>query len=373
MKTILVVGSEDLADHLASYPFFFQLKKANPKSRVIVACEARLRAAQYSSLVDEVITLPALQQAGVLSTLRQLESWVQRLRDAHRPGILDEAITLRDDFSSAWVLSRLGYRTRIGVFTDWRSWLLTDGALRDDAHARHRQDELLALVDRNESNPSRRFWSEPAENPLDPPISGDLDRFDWRSSWKDTLQIRRPHGAYWILAPGCEDETRQWQAERYLELARKVHARTGLTGVVVGSPKDAPLAARLCGDSDAQLVDFVAQGDLAATAELMENAQFAVTGDSPYGFLSALVGKFTQIAWGARDPRVHHPQGPSRLQLSFQPVDCWPCNARVCSQVGDRRLRCVRDLSVDAVYVDLIKGLEKYHPELLLKSSLAGD
>jgi ADP-heptose:LPS heptosyltransferase len=331
MNRILVLAAESPDEHLLTYPFFHQLREVHANSRIEVACSPPLRKLQFMDRVDEVRVHPEIRASGegLWSRLIAAEQLGRRLRGLQVTW--DMGVSLRDDPGSTWVLKRAGVR-RVHAF----------------------RDRTL------EAYGAASFWPTPPENSLDEPTPGQVTQFDWKRSWPDLRQLEPPRDAYWVLAPGAADDSRQWPVERFLELSRTLRERTGLKGVVVGGPRDAPLAARLCADADTGLQNCAAQAEVPAQSRLLQGAAFVVSNDSEYANLAVLCGAPTHVIWGARDGSRYHPRGPGRLRMLMQPVSCWPCNERRCVIPGERHLQCLRQISVASVVDDIIEVWNRY-------------
>ncbi len=218
---------------------------------------------------------------------------------------------------------------------------------------------LLADAEGGTAPEVRGFWGTPPDNELDPWIAGELERFPADSAWPEARTIEPPEGDYWVLAPGATADSRRWSESQFAALARKVAAETGWTGVIVGGPKEAPLAARLREDRAAKLKDWTARGPVSGLHRLFSGARFTVTNESGLAHVASLCGSPVQIVCGAADPRRTRPIGPGRVQVTVNAVECWPCEKNVCSQQGDRYLQCLKGIHERDVWDEISKGLLK--------------
>ena len=146
---------------------------------------------------------------------------------------------------------------------------------------------------------------------------------------------------------------KDWPVESFTELARRMAVELGRTVLVVCGPSERATAQRIVADAaHPQVVSLAAEApSLGLTKAAIRHADLLVTTDSgPRHFATAfdvpaitLFGP-THIAWSETfHPRAVH------LQL---PVDCGPCQQRSCP-LGHHR--CMRDLSVDAVFGEVAR------------------
>lgn len=150
-----------------------------------------------------------------------------------------------------------------------------------------------------------------------------------------------------LLVPSTRWETKRWPAERFGQLASKLRATHGLSGVLVGGADDAPLGRRAANASNGAAVDLCGKTTLRELAALVAAARVVVTADSTPMHMAAAFGRPLVALFGPTNPARTGPFGrPSdvvRLDLPCSP--CYLRHARQCPY----SLRCMNDLSVDAV------------------------
>jgi len=340
MTRVLVLSPEGADEHLAALPFFLELRATQADSRITLACPSSVRMFHFKGLVDEVLAIPAAPgpDASLWEVFLAAHELGARLGAG---GPWDSCISLSGRPLLTWTAWRAGIRE-----------------IRRSAPG----DPLVVG--------GAGFWSLPPENPLDEPMVGRYASVDWKQVWGDIRQAAVPAGPYWVLAPGAVSETRQWPVERHMELARLIHARTGLPGFVLGLPRDAPIAVRICADPETGLQDLTARHDLTQLTELLSGSEFVVSNDSEVATLALLCGAQTHVIWGGRDQSVYHPRGPGRLQLILEPVNCWPCDAVHCAVSGEQKLQCLRRIDPGKVAEAVLAVHAKYkdtrrpgHPE----------
>lgn len=355
-KNILVRAPNWIGDQVIALPFYYYLRKAYPRARIVSACSFWVESLQFRDLVDEVIVLPKLTRKGWLPRIELQESCAKELK---KRGPWDLGIALPNSFSSAWQFFRAGVEGRRGYSTDSRGFLLNQKISWKSQATRHRGDDYLELLPeevrvRLQVRPAIEFWGRLPENDLDQGIPGVLEGFDAQRAWPDTLPLEAPESDFWVLAPGSTAEARRWPAERFLSLARRIAEETGWIGVIVGGAAESKLAAQLAGGP---LLDYTAKGSVSGLWRLFRQAKFTVANDSGLAHVAALCGCPVQVVWGAGDPKKTRPLGPGPVQLAVNAVDCWPCERNFCDRTDERRLDCLGGISVEAVWKEIQSGI----------------
>jgi ADP-heptose:LPS heptosyltransferase len=374
MKALLILAGEDPCDFLDALPLFHGLREKVSATAIWVAGPHLIQPLVFGSLVDSFIHLPAKpRKASWLEQLRWAEACVARIRASAPLVSWSDTFALKSISSWApWIQWRIGSLNRHGWADEFLTFTLNGSRISEKVYHQQKFAQTYWELASGGSPVRKRFWAEPSRDPLDPPVAGELGPFPVDRLWPRRGRLSAPVKDYWVLAPGAAEESRQWPWERYLALAREVHARTGLPGVLIGTPQDALQAQRVCSDESSGLLNCVAQGDWVDYSDLLANSRFVISGDSPFARIALYLGRYTHIVWGARDPKWAAPSGSGRLQISFYPAACWPCSLQVCPQLGEQKLRCLRDLSVQTVQSDLFAGLSRYLPEVLGSVGAAG-
>lgn len=349
---ILVRAPNWIGDQIQAYPFFHELRARYPKAEIVSVCVGWVDSIQFRRQVDRVHVLPRVDGLSRWQKLRVLEAEARSLR---AEGAWDLGIALPNSFSSAWLLYRAGCQKRRGYAFEGRGILLNDSRDWSEAEQWARGQAYLELsADRGQKAVRLEdFYPKLPENDLDEPIPGRVNEFRALEEWNPEETIEPGSGDYWVLAPGSQAEARRWPVEYFTVLARRIADATGLKGVVVGGPAEAPLAARLCADPASRLADRCAQVPLPGLWKLFRGARFCVSNDSGLAHLSALMGCSTFVAWGAGDPRHTRPHGPGRVDLMLNPVECWPCERNTCFQPPEAQLQCLKGIRPDSVYEEI--------------------
>jgi heptosyltransferase-2 len=359
-RTILVRAPNWIGDQVLAFPFFYYLRRAYPEAKITAVCVPWVADIQFRTLVDEIVPLVKPRPgSNFFEKFRHLDL------ESKRVGALadwDLGISMPNSFSAAWLLYRAGAKRRRGFASEGRGFLLNEKIPMPDERfgIHHRAQAYIDLLP-EKARPKREireFWGVLPENELDEPLPGELAGFDAARFWPGP-RIAKPKGLYWILAPGATADSRRWPLDYFIGLARKVSEATNLTGVIIGGPKEAPLAERLCQFEELRLVDYTARGPIPGLTDLFAGAEFTVTNESGLAHVASFCGSFTQIVCGAADPRRTKPTGPGIVQVSLNAVECWPCERNVCSQAPDKQIQCLKGIKPETVWEEIRRGLRK--------------
>ena len=357
-KSILVRSPNWIGDQVLAFPFFYYLRKKFPDAHIASVCVSWTESIQYKTLIDEVIILEKNIDQSFLKKFKHLDSQALKIKAKRN---WDLAISLPNSFSAAWLLYRTGANLRRGYDSEGRGLLLNDKIIVPDEQfqVQHRADSYLSLLpDQLKTKSAQKFWGEIPENDLDEPIPGELPFFNESVFWPEN-QLTYDRSPYWILAPGATADSRRWPMEYFIALSKMIYQKTKLKGLVVGGPKEAPLAERLCADDDLGLVDFTARGPVSSLVQLFRNSKFTVCNESGLAHVASLSGTFTQIVCGAADPRRTKPIGPGQVQVSLNAVECWPCEKNICSQPLDKKIQCLKGIKPEIVWEEIQRGLRQ--------------
>ncbi len=355
MKKILVRAPNWIGDQILAFPFFYHLRRAYPDAQITSICVEWVRDLQFRSQVDDVFVLPVPAENTLHEKFKILEIAARALREQ---GPWDLAISLPNSFSAAWLLWRSRAVRRRGYRVDGRGIFLNQGLRWNSSPDRHRAQAYVDLLPETlrPARPIREFWGVPPENDLDPEISGELESFDLEKEWLGVAPIEPPSHPYWILAPGSKAESRRWPLSSYSRLVKLVFEQTGWIGRVIGSQEDRPLAEHLCEENPGKVENHTGNSAVTALWKLFRNTQFTVTNESGLAHVASICGSFVQVVCGAADPRRTRPLGPGRVQVTVNPVECWPCERNRCFQPSPQTLQCLKGIDPDSVWAEIQRG-----------------
>lgn len=272
--------------------------------------------------------------------------FVQQLR-AER---CDTALLLPNSLRSACMAWMSGARRRIGFARDFRRWLLTDAVAPHSKSIPHPAiDEYLRLA--------QKLGCRTLSRQMTLGVS-DVAQSQWNQFWNSVPQSIRDRGFVALNSGGAFGPAKNWPRESFTSLAQRIVDELGKAVVVVCGPAEQDDARWIVEQSQRDSVITIADQPLSIslTKAAIRAADLLVTTDSgPRHFAAAfdvpvitLFGP-THIAWSETfyDRGLH-------LQI---PVDCGPCQQRVCPQSHHR---CMRELSVETVFQAVQQKLTRY-------------
>ena len=321
---------------------------------------------QFRNLVDSVHrVLPQPDRPGLRDRFETAEGLAAReLKDK---GPWDVGYCLPNSLSSAWIQFRAGVKERRGYAADGRGILLKPGLSWEKRRSVHRSGGFTWAFCRPSFQPKKpvrassgacrpkTIWTPGCAESwtgLSPP----------RPAWPDAPKVIEPppeaKGAYWVLAPGSQAESRRWPVESFASLAREILAARGWRGVIVGGSSETRVAMQLTADRSLGLIDMTAQGSVTSNWKIFEQAKFTVSNDSGLAHVAALCGSPVQVVWGAGDPKRTEALGPGRVRVIFNPIEsAGPCERNTCALSEGRKIECLRGIQPDAVWKEILSGI----------------
>jgi ADP-heptose:LPS heptosyltransferase len=148
-----------------------------------------------------------------------------------------------------------------------------------------------------------------------------------------------------VLAPGCK--TGEMAAKRwpyFPELAERI-----ADVAIVGTQDDLPDR-----PFPAHCRSFIGRLSLKETAELLAGAGLAVGNDSGLSHVAAAVGTPTLMIFGPTSAAVLG-SFPPHVKIARSGLACEPCWTTARLEACGRRIDCLKQLSVDAVWAEIVR------------------
>lgn len=291
---------------------------------------------------DEIVSYTKRPQVGECSAgevVRQLRS--ERL---------DKILLLTNSFRTALMAWRAGGRERIGYRGDLRGLLLTKRyTVPKDAMTGLPLPTVdayleLALHIGCAQEPPRLELSTTA-----------ADEAAADAVWQ---RLRLPTGDKVVVfnTGGAFGSAKNWPAEHFAALARRIAAEWNLSVLVNCGPKERDTAREIVSLArDLRVTSLADEADLpiGLTKACIRRSRLLVTTDSGPRYLGIAFERPVVTLFGPTDPRLvqTHYERETCLALG---LDCQPCMKRVCP-LGHHR--CMRDMPVEMVYAAAAKYL----------------
>jgi len=160
-----------------------------------------------------------------------------------------------------------------------------------------------------------------------------------------------------LNSSGAYGRAKLWPDEYFSELARRISGELGYDSLVICGPRERERASRIASRADHARVMSLAGYDLSLglTKACLKRCRMLVTTDSGPRHFAAAFGKPVVTLFGPTHQEWSntHYERDRGLQVA---VDCGPCQERECP-LGHHR--CMRDLSVDMVWAEVRRLIER--------------
>jgi len=282
-----------------SIPAVKAIKRGRPDTHVTILTPAKLS--------DLWRTVPEVDQVQSIEPGENVFAVARNLR-----GRFDAAVVLPNSFRTAFEPWLAGIPRRVGYPGHRRAWLLNQ-VLRPkkskNSKARpplHHAEHYLALAEFIGATPA-----------IAQPLAAETARV---SSSRVRLGI----------CPGAEyGPAKRWLPERFAEVLRTVHERTGCEWVVFGVEKDRAVVDEIIRESGVSCIDLVGKTSLAELIEELRRCTLLLTNDTGTMHLAASLGVPVVAIFGSTEPALTGPVGSGHTVLRHH-VECSPCFLRDC-------------------------------------------
>ncbi len=309
---VLLLRLERIGDLLMTLPAIVDLRRQLPGAEIdLIVGSWNAAIARALPGISRVITLDAawLAREGGGLGLPALAAASRAWRARH----YDVAINFEPDVRSNLLLAMAGARWTAGYASGGGGALL-DVALDYDV-AQHSADNARRLVARTLGHTGELAPATPAA--LDLP-AGARD---------EAARIVAGAGSplVGVHASGGR-AVKQWPAERFGDVARRLIADRNATIVLTGSAADRPLVAAVRERLPAgRVIDVAGTLDLPALGALLGRLDLFVTGDTGPMHLAHAAGTPVVAIFGPSAPARYAPRGPLDRVVRIE-LPCSPCN-----------------------------------------------
>lgn len=307
---IVVRAPNWAGDVVMATPGFRALRAAHPRARIAVQIRPALAALLAGApWFDEVLPLASYHR-GAAALLREGFS----LRRGPR---FDLGLCLPDSFSAALLLRCAGVRRVVGYATQGRAALL-DVAVRPPVGWIARERHVLGLVEAI-GCPAQGTALELFVTPHEEEIAA-------------SLLARHgigPDERIAAIAPGASYGTSKlWSAASFATVGDAL-AAAGARVVVIGSPEEAALAARVAEAMQAPAAVLAGALDLGASKALLRRARVLVCNDAGARHVAVAFGVPAVVAFGPTSLAKTN-LNLERVRALAADVACRPCYHRHC-------------------------------------------
>lgn len=329
-----------LGDVVLCTPALSALRAARP--------DLRLHALVKASVGMAVEGLPGLESVETLPGTSARQTW-GAARSLRREKF-DAAIVFPKGFREALLARLAGIPVRAGLDTDRRALLLSHPVpfTKEDWNRHHAVQFAKVLSP---------FGIALKEEGLSFPLS-EAHRREAEEALRASGLEGAPIAAFHVTA---SKSPRAWHAQRFAEVARRLHEEAHLRPVLLGAASDRPVHncfRAFC----PQAVDLAGKVSFPGSAALMQRAALFVGSDSGPMHVAAAVGARVVAVFGPGAPRKTAPYLPrERYRVVYAALPCSPCRQAFweeCQPFSSGKPPCLEGISVDAVLsacLDLLK------------------
>jgi ADP-heptose:LPS heptosyltransferase len=293
-----------------------------------------------------LLTSPShLKLADLMPTVQQIWTWDTR---AGWGQFLSLAARLRKE----------RYAAVVNLHPSIKSWLLTQLVLPKAQAVYHKQklrkkglaqrhlERRHAVADFYE--PFRRLLKLPYMQGLIPALR-----------LPDGIEPPKAAGEVWIgIVPGvgAKRGNRAWLPESYQALISLLLREPRVRILLFGGPDEQALAdtlTRSLPDASNRVENHCGMHDVLGTARLMARCDVVIGGDTGPMHLAMAVGTPGVGIYGPTSVKRTGPLS-QKASISLVPPDgltCWPCEKALCPLKGEQHLACMRQISVEDVFL----------------------
>jgi len=312
VNTILIDAPAWVGDAVMAQCLFIQLKQQNPNITIHVLSSAGLRPVfERMPEIDQIWIAP--EEHGRLALRARF-----RLAKELRQQRFDYAIVLRNSLKSALIPFLARIPVRIGWLGEKRYGLLNQWRILNPARYPRMIDRFIAL-------------GLPAGAPL-PAKPRHPQLMSTHAQIQHTLLslgLTRPSRPLLIVCPGAEyGPAKRWPAAYYAQVANK-KIKQGWIVWILGSAKEAGLAATIAAAHPKDCVDLSGKTRLDQAIDLLSLADCVVSNDSGLMHLAAARQRPLVVIYGSSSKHYTPPLSQYVITLSRE-LSCSPCFQRQC-------------------------------------------
>jgi heptosyltransferase II len=337
---VLIRTPNHLGDCVMALPMISETREAYPGASVTVLTPEPLQELFLRNpAIDRVLTIPAKYVHGIIAMFK--------VKDLIAPHGFDIGYVLPPSFGAASGFKLAGVKERIGYVADGRRLLLTKPLpLPTPLNSEHRSKVYFDLLRRG-SGVSLEY--------VKPKLF--LDEDDERRG----RALLSGYGVgedapYAVVAFQAVAESRRWGIENYTALAGQIVMESDLRVVLVGSQADAKAGEQILEGVGAthperreRVANLAGKTTLRELAAICSRASLFVGNDSGPAHLAASVGIPLVVLSGADDPRETSPISNTKRLIYRDELPCISCVKNKCPLGGDEHMRCMKEITVDAV------------------------
>jgi len=348
-REVLVLRLDRIGDVLMSLPALGDLRAALPAARIRLAVGRWSEEVARSAPVDEVLVWSAPWVGRAAEGADRLPALARKARSL-RATPIDLALDLQGDVRASALMALTGARRRAGYANTGGAWMLTDVVPLDETVSWTEQNRrAVALVVGRAPGRARPDPLTGRERDFARDLFASLD-----------LEARRPLVG---VHPSGGRRVKQWDVERWGEVAARLQREFGATVVITGGEGDRPLAAALARGLPARALDLTGKLSVRETLAVIAGLDLFLSPDTGPMHMAAAVGTPSVSVFGPSDPARYFSATPGpRHVVVRRELWCSPCNlirrppAECATAEGPECLRLVTVADVYAAAAGVLRA-----------------
>ncbi|HOX54799.1 MAG TPA: lipopolysaccharide heptosyltransferase II [Candidatus Omnitrophota bacterium] len=348
LKRVLVINPFGIGDVLFTTPVVRNLKKNRPDVYIGYLCNIRtVKILEANPNIDKVFVFEKdhyrdLGKESKLKCLKEFNNLLNSVKKEKFDAAIDLSLGKHYSFFS-WLI---GIKKRIGFNYKNRGVFLTDKINIDGYQAKHVVEYYLDLL---------KFLNiEYKDSHLDLFVPDEARK--WADGFLseqgiiagDTLVAVIPGGgASW----GKDASIKQWPAEKFAAVARRLAEELKLKILVMGDLKDKESCLKVVDGAKNSAIDCCGKTDIAQFAALLAKTKLVIANDGGPLHLAVAVGAKTVSIFGPVDDKVYGPYPRSKNHIVIKTrLACQPCYQRFKLLPCDNNKQCLRDVREEEVF-----------------------
>lgn len=322
IQRLLVLRMDNFGDVILLTPALRALRRAFPAAHLtLLASPAGAQVAPLLPWIDDVRVARVLWQdasGGLPFDPGRERAFIEDLAAGDDDAALISTSFSQSALPAAYACYLAGIPLRAGFAPDFAGGVLSH-PVTPPPPGGHQADRALALLD--------ALGIPPAGTRLELRLPPEIEQ-----SAGALLAGVTGGGPYAVLAPGASCPSRRYGPERFGIVAAELAARTGLSVLVVGSEREAPLVAQVveAAGADARVVPFAGGTSVPELAAVVHGATLVLTNNSGPMHLAEAFARPSVVLFAGTERESEYAPRAARLRLLRRDTACSPCRTFTC-------------------------------------------
>jgi ADP-heptose:LPS heptosyltransferase len=332
VRRVLVIRHRAGGDLLLTTPALRALRRGLPRASIEV-----LTARAFRELLSGNPDVDAVLSFDRRSLRSQAALYLRLARGGY-----DVVLDLVSNPRSAFLTALTRARTRVGYDLPGRSWAYT---LRIPREPVGPEGPVLRYAPEAALDAVRALGLSAGDTELTLIVSAEAASYIDRWAAASGLRTDRP---LVLCLPAGSWPAKTWPGERFAAVMDALAEREGAEIVWLWGPGEESLAAR-CRDTMRGRSRLAPETGWQALGALLSRASLLVGNDSGPKHVAAALGVPTVTVFGPTHPITWQPPSGPHRTVEATGLRCLHCNANVCPLQNAAHMRCMRDVTVEAV------------------------